>query len=379
MDLHCYATTPLGQSKRLGIYLKQAQDVYFRLRSHETTTAELASRSPLPRPIYLATIVDESIEVPRGVFGNNDNRIISIKLPMDTPSYRVHSIRAVPELYWQRHLGCFSIGRLSNFTCFVRFAVTSRVAPHEQHYKNSGEETTSLILVCDLADASNFQMSLYAQTGLQNSVKPPRFIDPFTRIDDYGPLGDPFSLLILRPDGIEERRVKMMHQDQGLNYVVSATLDSSQKSVFIAKIAVSPPMGEAPAQPHPLMQGRQQIGDYRRPAQMIYQLPREALSVAPPRNDAYAERNGYRHGNVPVFPLGAYAYEEPDDYHFRELASVAPPQNYQRNEANNYPRGEAASVATPTNYALIPREQREREMPSVAPPQDDGFRDHPWK
>lgn len=89
----------------------------------------------------------------------------------------------------------------------MRFSITSIATAGYQR----NEETAAFILVCDLNGGENLRLSLYAQTGLQSSPKPERFIDPFNNIEDYGPLGDAFSLGILRPGSIEDRRVRMIH------------------------------------------------------------------------------------------------------------------------------------------------------------------------
>ncbi|KID93690.1 hypothetical protein MAJ_10355, partial [Metarhizium majus ARSEF 297] len=164
-----------------------------------------------------------------------NSRKILIELPPAKPSYRVHDVRAVPETYWNAHERYFSVRGLSSFTCFVRFSITSIVSPP---YGATTEETTSFILVCDLATGPDFRISLYAQTGLQSSVQPGEFIDPFADIDQYGPLGDAFSLSILRPGDREDRRVSMIHKDRRHNYTVSAGLCTSQTPSFHVTVGV---------------------------------------------------------------------------------------------------------------------------------------------
>jgi hypothetical protein len=84
-------------------------------------------------------------------------------------------------------------------------------------------------------------MSLYAETGLQSSLKPEGFIDPFKNIEQYGPLGDPFSLSVLSPGDQEDLRVSIMHRDHRHDYVVSASLATTQSPPFGVMIRVSPP------------------------------------------------------------------------------------------------------------------------------------------
>ncbi|KAK3368290.1 hypothetical protein B0H63DRAFT_528661 [Podospora didyma] len=54
--------------------------------------------------------------------------------------------------------------------------------------------TAGIILVCNFAAGTGLRFDLYTQTRLRESVEPERFVDPFTNIDDYGPLGHPYSL-----------------------------------------------------------------------------------------------------------------------------------------------------------------------------------------
>lgn len=117
----------------------------------------------------------------------------------------------------------------------MRFSITSIVLPP---YGATTEETTSFILVCDLTTGPDFRISLYAQTGLQSSGKPGEFIDPFADIDQYGPLGDAFSLSILRPGEREDRRVSMIHKDRRHNYTVLAGLCTNQTPSFFVTVGV---------------------------------------------------------------------------------------------------------------------------------------------
>ena len=79
-------------------------------------------------------------------------------------------------------------------------------------------------------------ISLYTETSLHNSQKPEGFIDPFHNIEKYGPLGDRFSLSVLRPKGHQDRTITILHRDQRYSYVVSASLAKLQNALY--KIAV---------------------------------------------------------------------------------------------------------------------------------------------
>jgi len=241
MDLHCYR-----ESKRLGIYLRRTQDTYMRSLPHETAQARPTGTAvTLPAPtIYLLSTVDEQTSLSI-LSSNTSGRSIYIQLPRGNPSFRIHSVRAVPGTYWEAHDHRFSIGSLRNFVCFVRFSVTLTPSPGwTQHlHVRSEEDTASFILVCDLAGKSQARLSLYAQTGLQSSPKPERFIDPFTNIEGYGPLGDAFSLDLLRPGPVEDRRVRMIHRDPRSNYVITAAFVNPidpPPSVFRVLVSIFP-------------------------------------------------------------------------------------------------------------------------------------------
>lgn len=235
MDLHCYRFLPASnESERLGICLRRTQDTYLRSSPHQTARAQTAGAdSTLPRPIYLMLTADE--EISRSLLHSGETaRSIGISLPTSSSNFRIHNIKAVPETYWEAHDRYFSIGTLNSFVCFVRFSVTSVATVHYQR----NEETTAFILVCDL-NGKELRLTLYAQTGLQSSPKPERFIDPFTNIDDYGPLGDAFSLNILRPGSIEDRKVQIIHRNPRNNYVVTAGFAGSTPPANRFRVSVS--------------------------------------------------------------------------------------------------------------------------------------------
>ena len=66
-------------------------------------------------------------------------------------------------------------------------------------------------------------------------------IDPFKNIEQYDPLGDPFSLSVLSPRDQEDHRVSMMHRGHRHDYVVSVSLATTQSPPFRVMISVSPP------------------------------------------------------------------------------------------------------------------------------------------
>jgi hypothetical protein len=238
MDLHCYEEKN-GVSLRIAIYLKRVLDTYFRHWPQKISAAETVPGS-VSIPIYLASTSNTnttSFSSPADI-----NRRICIDLGKDANPYRVHSIKAVPETYWNADQKYFSIHGLRDFTCFVRFCVTSRISPRTE-YEIPTEESTSLILVCRLDGSSKLRITLYAQTGLQTSLKPEGFIDPFTNIEHYGPLGDPFSLSVLRPGDTEDRRVLIQHRDYRHDYEVSVSQGTPQSALFEVMVQVNPPDG----------------------------------------------------------------------------------------------------------------------------------------
>ena len=237
LDLHCYRQDSSGIEVRLGIYLKRAMDVYFRYEPHHTVQAA-SSPSSDSRPIFLrSTINTDAIAT---MAADDPNRRIRIVFPRSTPHYRIDDIRAVPETYWHHGKRYFSTYFLREFRCFVRFCVTSRTSAMNPNYGTGNEEGTQFILVCELVGSSRLRMSLYAETGLRSSLKPEGFIDPFRHIEQYGPLGDPFSLSMLSPGDHEDREVRIIHMDQRHNYIVSAHSSGSLTPPFQVAISVNP-------------------------------------------------------------------------------------------------------------------------------------------
>jgi hypothetical protein len=236
MDLHCYdEDAQSGASQRLGIYLQRALDTYYRYLPQNIARVGEVSSMRVSRPIFLASTADE--ETAQSLAREKRHRRVFFEFPKTTTNYESGDFRAVPDTYWDTYEQYFSIGALSRFTGFVRFSVTSRV---QVQWDTITKQTTSFIIVCDLTSGPDFRISLYAQTGLQNSSKPAEFIDPFTDIDQYGPLGDPFSLTMLRPGEREDRSVSIIHRDRRHNYTVTASVITALSPSFAIKIEIYP-------------------------------------------------------------------------------------------------------------------------------------------
>ena len=281
LDLHCYRQDSSGVKFRVGIYLKRATDVYVRYEPHHTAQAA-ALPSTHCHPIFLTSATDT--ETLASMVSVDEKRRIRIKFPCSTSQHRIDDIRAVPEIYWHEDERYFSIRYLRNFQCFVRFCVTSRTSPTNPNYGTGGEESRRFILVCDLVGSTSLRMSLYAETGLQSSPRPEGFIDPFRHIDQYGPLGDPFSLSVLSPGEQEDRCVRMIHTDQRHNYIVSTSLETARSGPPFQVVLHVDPADEYLTQQH--------WPRYTRPSQPLedrgYEPPHlRALRLTPPPAPRY--------------------------------------------------------------------------------------------
>jgi hypothetical protein len=120
----------------------------------------------------------------------------------------------------------------------------------------------SFIVVYDLTTGPDFRISLYAQSGLQSSLKPNKFIDLFIDIDQYGLSGDAFSLSVLRPGEREDRKVLIIHKDHLHNYIVSTSLSTARSPSFLIVVEVIPPDTDKNTSRGPIIQG---YGMYGRP------------------------------------------------------------------------------------------------------------------
>lgn len=237
MDLHCYREEASGASIRVGIYLQRVLDTYFRHFPQQTAPSEVLKGDSF-WPIFIASTADEKII--SSLINADKSRRICINFPKDTYRYRVDGIKAVPEAYWHANEQYFSIYGLRHFKCFVRFCVTSRILPQHANHGTASEETTRWLLVCELAGDRDLSISLYAESGLQGSPKPEGFIDPFKDIDQYGPLGDPFSLSVLSPGDHEDHSVSMLHDNHGYDYLISAKVATIQAPPFQITIKLDP-------------------------------------------------------------------------------------------------------------------------------------------
>ncbi|PMD47006.1 HET-domain-containing protein [Hyaloscypha variabilis F] len=246
MDLHCYRKDGGGDPKRIGIFLRRTLDTYLRYLPHLTAPGEIVPGTPL-KPIFLASTADELLK--RSMVDERPSRRIWFEFPKDTLPCRVHNIKAVPETYWDANEKFFSTHDFSRFRCFLRFSVTSPISPLNSKQGTSSEDTRHIILVCDYLSASRLHISLYTEASLQNSPKPEEFIDPFDSIEQYGPLGDPFSLSILCPRADEDRIIDILHPDQRYNYGVSASITMPEFDLFRITVKVHH-QTQLPQNPH---------------------------------------------------------------------------------------------------------------------------------
>lgn len=213
MNLSCYERgndVPI----RLAIYLKRVMDTYFRHwpQSFTGTTPKLGDRI---RPIYLALTSQNNTS--RAIAYTGTNRQISVKFKRDTKAFRMHNIKAVPDAFWHADEYTFSIKHFRHFMCFVRFCVTSK----EFRPRGGCGQSTVFVLVCKLDD---YRMHLTLYMERDDNIWEPGVINPFTNIEEYGPLGDPSSLYALIPDSREVRSLLVKHEDSDHNYTVEASL-----------------------------------------------------------------------------------------------------------------------------------------------------------
>jgi hypothetical protein len=258
MDLHCYRQHANGLEERVGIYLQRAEDIYIRYKPNETIQIAGLPRSH-SKPIYLTTTAD--VDAIAAMVSDDRKRRICINFPVNGSQYRIDDICAVPSTYWHADQCYFAYYMLRQFRCFVRFRVTSRMSATNADRGTSSEESTQFILVCELHGSSSVRMSLYAESGLQSSPAPEGFINPFRQLDQYGPLGDPFSLSVLSPGERKDRKVKMIHTNPRHNYTVSIGLDASQRRPpFYIRVRIDPSDEYGTLNPRPLYaRERQQV------------------------------------------------------------------------------------------------------------------------
>ncbi|KAK3316850.1 heterokaryon incompatibility protein-domain-containing protein [Apodospora peruviana] len=308
MDLHCYRAGS-GPRERLAITLVRPLDVYYR-HPHPTLTPIESRRVPqgLPRTLFLAPTGGEESRV-----APNNARGIHFRFGSSVKSARVSSrFRAAPAAFWDDDDLFFSVETFSEFACFVQFSVRSRVVQQqppsplalpppaqcstptttsqantpgllpptpvpvpaaEMAVPTVTKEETSFILVCDLAPSgstSELLLSLYVPRSLERTgvYEVDGFIDPFSNIDEYGPLGDKFSIGLLRAAskrhpadnnrGINRgpfARMQVFHSDPRHDFVVAARVDArTYVPSFVVDVNVMAPpndrlLGGLPTEP----------------------------------------------------------------------------------------------------------------------------------
>ncbi|CAG9980518.1 unnamed protein product [Clonostachys byssicola] len=187
LDLHCYDLASQKKPERLCIYLKSELDTFYRESPSLLSTRVPTIAAPAPRTIYLARTVGDKF---RGTL--SEAMELRIRFSSDEAlkgSYAVDNMAAVPELFWDQPQLCFSFPSFSHFLGFVRF----RIAP----FKYPSHLNRSLLLVCNLVDSAELRIGFREEHEFQSIYEGGECrtaINPFTNIEDYGPLGDPFSL-----------------------------------------------------------------------------------------------------------------------------------------------------------------------------------------
>ncbi|KAF7549886.1 hypothetical protein G7Z17_g6080 [Cylindrodendrum hubeiense] len=226
MSLRCFELDK-GLARKMGIYLKRVSDTYFR-----QWPSCVVKDKGIPRggslPIYLA-LTGGSDDI-HSLVANN-NRLIRISFGQDTDKYRTHSIKAVPEAFWHADENSFSAQHYHRFYCLIRFSVTSRALARLLFV----EESTVFVLVCKL---ENTRVCLTLYTEKDKRSWEPGVIDPFTRMEEYDPTGDPFSLDALSRGEREVRRRYQKHNNPAHDYEVKASLGESHPFLYTICIRV---------------------------------------------------------------------------------------------------------------------------------------------
>jgi hypothetical protein len=256
MDLDCYRREDNGAETRIGICLTRVLDTYIRRFPEQVQNVEVMPGHS-PKPIFLVSIADQRMI--HSIMSEHENRRISVQFVTEPSRFYVRNVCAVPQTYWHETEQFFSIYGLNRFIGFVRFTVISESPmpyPNERG-ETSREENkfTNIILVCELRQGGNLQISLYAQSGLEQSHKPEGFICPFKNIHMYGPLGNPFSLAVLSPGEHQDREIVVLHRDYRLNYVVAAEIEPDEAQPYRFRLKVK--IYSQPLQPMQQMQPMQ--------------------------------------------------------------------------------------------------------------------------
>ncbi|CAH0050236.1 unnamed protein product [Clonostachys solani] len=219
LDLHCYDMASQTSPERLGIYLERELDTFYRKLPSALSTMESTFAAQAPRTIYLArTLTERMAEL---VYGFRELRIKFSFDEASRGSYTVENLLAVPELFWDQPGQCFYLPRFSNFLGFARFCIT----PDDRY---SSLAPKSLLLVCNRIYGGQLHLDFREECQFQSEYGDGQWqktINPFTNIEDYGPLGDPFSLNAICPGEREGggRSATILLRD----YVLRADMDKS--------------------------------------------------------------------------------------------------------------------------------------------------------
>ncbi|CAH0017378.1 unnamed protein product [Clonostachys rhizophaga] len=188
LDLHCYDLMSETSSENLSIYLARDLGTFYRLFPWLLFTG-LPVAADAPETIYLARTMTDKI-----LKSLSESRELRINFSLDDAlagHCTVENILAVPELYWDQRRQCFSLPGLSNLLGFVRFCI----APDDT-------APTSVLLVFNLASHLELRLALCEENQFQSGCGDRHWqkaINPFTNIEDYGILGDRFSLNAICP------------------------------------------------------------------------------------------------------------------------------------------------------------------------------------
>ncbi|KAK3319270.1 heterokaryon incompatibility protein-domain-containing protein [Apodospora peruviana] len=322
MDLDCYLVDLEGRQTRAAIYLVKVFHSYVRKSPSLLCNFESSRSTKQPAaPIFLHTTVDQGRLA--SLVSDEEGHRIQFLFPLETSQFCFDDIRAVPSAYWDENERFFSTFNLGSLVGFVRFTVISRQPPQPGRFMSDDTvERTNLILAFQADDhegAHAWKMTLYAETGLASSYKPPEFIDPFTGIDKYGPLGDAFSLATLSPAvNCENHELRILHRDSRRNFVVSATCDVNSASPRLLRVKIHTRregnLGPGPSPARQMAPQWQGVGPIRGLSQQRnYQVHGEATTPMMP--------------DEPVRGLG-----QQQNYEVHDMATSAPPEPQDRDD-----------------------------------------------
>lgn len=239
MSLKCYRRESNGSFDEIIVTLKRVLDTYYRYRPElEPVIGGLPRRSP--EPIFLAFVIDARLR--KAIQLESQNRHIYIDFPKDSFQCEVRNIKAVPNTYWNSDENSFSIQRLSRFQGFVRFSVASNLLEEYRFldYEVNKEDELRIVLAFALSYNNELRVRLHSESSrdLQFYERSRNFINPFTNIESYPPLGDPISLSMMMFRGGETHRSSISPCSQRLKSVVSATVAQQSPDHFRIEITV---------------------------------------------------------------------------------------------------------------------------------------------